>query len=80
MCGSRPDLEYHHAGARGRWIAKHLAKIMVQCDERSAFTLAHFKQRLVSRPAQPLTDDGDGIVAGDSDQISRSPAQIFVEL
>jgi len=48
--GPRPDLEYYDAGAGSGRIAKHLAKIAIQRDERSAFASAHFEQCLVRRP------------------------------
>jgi hypothetical protein len=63
MRGPRPDLEYHYAGAGGRWIAKHLRKIAIQRDERSPFTLAYFEQPIVCRPPQFLTGNRNGIVA-----------------
>jgi hypothetical protein len=80
MGGPRTDFEHQYAGA-GRWrITKHLAKIAIQCYKRSVFAPAHFTECLVGRPAQPLTDDCEGIVAGGADQISRAPAEILVEL
>jgi len=61
------DLEYHYAGATGWRVAKHLAKVTIQRNECSAFAPAHFEQRLVGRPAEPLTDDRNGIVACGTD-------------
>jgi hypothetical protein len=49
MAGPRSDLEDHDAGAGSRRVAKHLAEIAIQCDERSAFGRAHFEQCLVRR-------------------------------
>jgi hypothetical protein len=80
MGGPRTDFEHQYAGAGRRRITKHLAKIAIQCDERSAFAPAYFEQRLVRRPSQPLIGDRDGIVAGSEDQIGRAPAEILVEL
>jgi hypothetical protein len=80
MGGARPDLEYHYAGAGGRRVTKHLAKITIQCYERSAFAPAHFKKCLVCRPTQALIANGNDIVAGSADQIGRTPAKILVEL
>jgi hypothetical protein len=80
MCGPRPELEYHDAGAVGGRVAKHLAKIMIQCDERSAFALAHFEHCLVCRPTQALTGDCSRVVAGSADQIGGAPAEILIEL
>ncbi len=80
MCSPRSDLEYHDAGARSWWVAKHLTEIAIQCNERSAFAPADFKQCLIRRSAQPLTGNRDGIVTGGADQIGRAPAQILVEL
>src|SRR6266404_9068569 len=80
MGGPRPDLKYHNAGAGGWRVAKHLAKIAIQCDERSAFALADLEQPLVRRPTQPLTDGCNGIVAGSAEQIGCAPAEIPVEL
>ena len=80
MCGPRPDFEYHYAGGDSGRIAKHLAKIAIQCDKRSAFAPAHFKQRLVRSPPQTLTEDCSGVMAGSTDQIGRAPTEIFVEL
>jgi hypothetical protein len=34
MCGPRADLEHHYAGAGSGRVAKHLAKITIQRDER----------------------------------------------
>jgi hypothetical protein len=79
MCGPRSDLEYHYAGAGGRRVAKHLAKITIQCDERSAFALAHFEQALVCRSPQPLTDNRNGVMAGGTDQIGRAPAEVLIK-
>lgn len=76
----RSDLQYHDSGAHGRRVAEHLAKIAVQCDERSAFVLAHLKQCFVRHPTQPLTDNRNSIVAGSADQIGRVPTEILVEL
>jgi hypothetical protein len=50
MGGPRPDFEYHYAGGGGGRVTKHLPKIAIQCDERSAFPHAHFEQCLVRRP------------------------------
>ncbi len=76
----RPGLKYQDAGAGGWRIAKHLTKITIQCDERSALAPADFKQYLVRRSAQPLTGNRNSIVAGSADQIGRAPAEILVEL
>ena len=75
-----PHRQYHNAGAASRRITQHFAKITIQCDERSAFLLAHVKQYLVYRPAQPLTVARSDIVAGGADQIGGVPAEILVEL
>ncbi len=80
MCGPRPDLENNYAGAVSWRVAKHLAKIAIQCDERPPFGPANFKQCLVRDPSQTLTGDRDGIVAGSADQIRRATAEILVEL
>jgi hypothetical protein len=53
MCGPRPDLEYHYAGGGSGRIAKHLAKIAIQGDKRSAF--ARRTLQTASRP-QPRAD------------------------
>jgi hypothetical protein len=79
MAGPRPDLEDDYAGAGGRRVAKHLAKITIQSDERSAFALAHFKQALVCRPPQPLTDNCNGVMAGGTNQIGRAPAEVLIK-
>ena len=76
----RPDLEYHDAGAgRGR-VAKHLAEIAVQRDERSPFSRAHFEQFLIRRASQPFTGHCNGIMAGGADQIGCAPAEVLVKL
>ena len=93
MCGPRPDLEHHYAGARSGRVAKHLAnpralnrrsvagdaRGAIQCDERSTFGPARFEQCHVRGPSQPLTGDGNGVVAGSADQIGRTPAEILVK-
>jgi hypothetical protein len=53
VSGSTPDRKDHYAGAGSRRVAEHLAEITAQCDERSAFVLAHLKQCLVRHPTQP---------------------------
>jgi hypothetical protein len=94
MCGPRPDLEHHYAGAAGGRISKHLpnpralnrrsvasdARGAIHCDQRSAFGRAHFKQCLVRRASQPLADNCNGVVAGGANEIGRAPAEILVEL
>ena len=89
-----PNLQYHNAGAASRRITQHFANPRalnhrsvasdtrgpIQCDERSAFLLAHLKQYLVCRPAQPLTYARKNIVAGGADQIGGASAEILVEL
>jgi len=64
MCDPRADLEYHYAGAGSGRVAKHLAKVAIQREERSAFGRAYLEQCLVRRPSQPLADNCNGIVAG----------------
>jgi hypothetical protein len=94
MCGPRPDLDHHYAGAAGGWKSKHLpnpralnrrsvasdARGAIHCDQRSAFGRAHFKQCLVRRASQPLADNCNGVVAGGANEIGRAPAEILVEL
>jgi hypothetical protein len=53
--------------ALARPVAKHLAEIAIQCDERSAFGRAHFEQSLVCCPSQSLAGDRNGIMAGSAD-------------
>ena len=75
----RPDLEYHDAGAGSERVAKHLAEIAVQRDERSPFSRAHFEQFLVRRASQPFTGHCNGIMAGGADQIGCAPAEVLVK-
>ena len=80
MGGPRPDLEYHDAGAANRRETHHLAKVAIQCDERSAFARAHFEQSLVRRPSQLLSRGRDRVMAGSTKQLGRTPAEILVKL
>ena len=80
MRSTRPELEDHDAGGGSGWVAKYLAEITVQCDERSAFVLACLEQCLIGHPAQPLIGNRDSIVTGSEHQISRTPAEVLVEL
>ena len=94
MCGPRPDLEHHYAGAAGARISKYLpnpralnrrsvasdARGAIHCDQRSAFGRADFKQCLIRRASQPLADNCNGVVAGGPNEIGRAPAEILVEL
>jgi hypothetical protein len=79
MCHPMLDLDYYYAGTASGRISQHLAKITVQCDERSTFALAHFEKRLIRCATQPSAGDGGHIVAGGADQIGRASAEVFVE-
>ena len=80
MCSPRPDLQYHYAGSGSRRITKNLAEIAIQCNERSTFPRAYLEQCLVSGPSQPLASDCCHIVAGGTDKVGGTLAEIFVGL
>jgi len=80
MAAPRARFKDDDSGTHAGRETQHLAKVVVEGDQRAVFSNRYVKHLFVRRPLQPLIANCHHIVSGAPKQLGDAAAQILVEL